>query len=340
MNADAIAAVAPVLVEVTRGDMVESRHRGAVAVVDASGRVVEAHGDIDRPVYARSAIKPLQALPLVETGAADALAVTPPEIAIACASHGGEPEHVRAVGAWLLRLGLTAADLECGAHPPRHGPSALALARAGEAPSALHNNCSGKHTGMVATCRHLGERIRGYIAPEHPAQLRIVRVFEEMCGLDLSRAPRGTDGCGLPQIGMPLRALAHGFARLGSPDALPPGRAAACRRIAAAMVAHPFMLAGTDRYCTQATLLARGKAVLKTGAEGVYLAAIPAAGFGISLKIEDGGTRAAEVAMTALLLRHAGLDDSQKSEFAALLAPKINNVAGRLVGGIAPAPGW
>jgi len=334
------SAAPPLLVEIRRGDMVESRHRGSVAIVDADGALVESRGDIAQPVYPRSAIKLLQALPLIESGAADAFAVTPPELALACASHGGEPPHVATVLAWLARIGLGVADLECGTHWPSTTAAAHALVRAGETPRAVHNNCSGKHTGMLATCRHLGEPTRGYIDPAHPAQRRILAVFEAMCGLDLSGAPRGTDGCSLPQIGMPLAALARGIARFGAPDALPAARAAACRRLAAAVTAHPFMLAGTDRACTRLNEIAAGKAVVKTGAEGVYVAAIPARGLGIALKIEDGAGRAAEIAIAALLDRHAGLSETQRAALAPLIAPPTVNAAGRTVGSFGPAPAW
>lgn len=332
--------IAPVLVEMWRGDMVESRHRGAFAVVDTAGRVVEAQGDVGRLIYARSAIKPLQALPLIESGAADAFAVSTQELALACASHGGEPAHVAAVGGWLDRLGLTADDLECGAHAPSHAPSARALLTTGQDPSPLHNNCSGKHTGMLAICRHLGDPTRGYIAFDHPAQRRVVAVLSAMCGRNLATAPRGIDGCGLPQLGLPLQALALAFARFGAPAYLPAGRQAACRRLAQAMRDHPFLIAGSGRFCTQAIEIAGGKALVKTGAEGVFAATIPARGLGIALKIDDGAARAAEAAMAELLVRHAGLDAAQTAALAGWRNAAIANVAGRPVGTIQPAPGF
>ena len=330
----------PIAVHVIRGDMVESRHRAAFAVVDEAGRIVEARGEIDAPVYPRSAFKPLQALPLVETGAADRFALTAEELALACASHGGEKKHAETAAGVLARAGLSEADLECGAHLPYHVPSAHALIREGRAPSALHNNCSGKHAGMLITARHMGEATRGYIAPDHPVQRRVLRAIEEMVGLDLSKAPRGVDGCGLPQIGIPLRALALAIARLGAPDALPQTRAAACRRIGAAMTAHPFMVAGTGRFCTSIMTIATGKVIAKTGAEGMYMAAVPARGLGIALKIEDGAARAAEVTLASLLARYADFDDAQRTRLDTLLTPPIQNVAGRLVGRIAPVPGF
>lgn len=330
----------PFLVDVSRGDIVESRHRGRYVVIDADGGIVASGGDIEAAVFPRSAIKFLQALPLVESGAADAFGAGPAELAIACASHGGEPRHVETVRAWLSRAGLGEADLECGAHLPTTASAAEALIRDGRKPGALHNNCSGKHAGMVTTCRHLGDPVRGYVRPDHPQQRRVVAVFEALLGLDLSRAPRGVDGCSLPQIAVPLRALALGIARFGAPDRLPDLRAAACRRLAAAVVAEPFMLAGTGRFCTRAIEACGGKAVIKTGAEGVYVAAIPARRLGIALKIDDGAARAAEVAMGRLLLAHAGLEGASRAALESMIAPTIANAAGRVVGSIAPAPGW
>ena len=207
-----VPSAPPILIEVTRGDLVESRHAGSAIVVDAAGKVVAAWGDPERPVFGRSAIKPLQALPLVESGAAEHFALGDAELCIACGSHGGEPEHTRLVEAWLSRLGLSPAALECGCQLPLHEPSAHALLRAGVAPGPQHNNCSGKHTGMLTHTVHRGEPTPGYIRPEHPSQQRVRAALEAMTGLNLATAPRGIDGCGLPQYGMPLRAMAHAMA--------------------------------------------------------------------------------------------------------------------------------
>ncbi len=322
-----------VLVDLRRGALVESRHHGIYAVVDTAGRLIDSSGDTGRVIYARSAIKPLQALPLVESGTP----ASDEDLAIACASHGGEERHVAVVSAWLVRLGLSEADLECGAHAPSYAPAARALYAAGQRPTQLHNNCSGKHTGMLATCRHTGETTLGYIGIDHPAQKRVRHALEEMCGLDLRTAPVGIDGCGLPQFGLPLDALALAFARFGAPDDLPADRAAACRRLGAAILKHPFLIAGTGRFCTRAIEICNGKVLLKTGAEGVFAAAIPARGIGIAVKIDDGAGRAAEVALAALLARHAGLSDSEVEALQPLLKPAITNVAGRIVGMLEPA---
>jgi L-asparaginase II len=327
----------PLAVEVTRGGMVESRHRAAVAVVDAAGTVVRAWGDIGRPVYGRSAIKPLQALPLIESGAADRFGVSVPEIALACASHSCEPRHVTAVAAWLARIGLTADDLECGSHLPSEDAAMRAAIRSGAPLTALYNNCSGKHTGFLATAVHLGEPLRGYIRYEHPVQQRILGVLEQTCGLDLGSAPRGVDGCGIPVIGIPLGNLALGMARLADPADLPPSRAAAARRITAAMAAEPFMVAGTGRFCTVVMQALGGKAVIKTGAEGVYCAALPDQGLGVALKVDDGAGRAAEVAMGAILVHLGVIDEDMRRQLADTLTPPVPNRVGLETGRIRPA---
>ena len=318
----------PVLVEVTRGDMVESRHRAAVAVVDAGGAVVLVAGNIEAPVYARSALKPLQALPLLETGAAEAFAVTDAEVALACASHSGEARHVTAVERWLPRIGCSLGDLECGSHAPFDEAAQQALLRSGAEPSPAHNNCSGKHTGFLTVARHLGVPTKGYIRYEHLVQQRILGVLEAMTGLDLGAAPRGIDGCGIPVIGLPLGNLALGLARLADPHDQPEARQAACARICAAMAAEPAMVAGTGRFCTRVIAATGGRALIKTGAEGVYCGALPELGLGLALKVDDGAGRAAE-ALVARLLHHLGALGPAAEQ---VLEQPIHNRAGVRVG--------
>jgi L-asparaginase II len=324
----------PLIVEISRGDMVESRHAVSFAALDAAGRPVEVRGDVQSPVYPRSAIKGLQALPLVETGAADRWKYGDAELALACASHSGEARHADTVLRILERLGLGAGDLECGSHLPYHEPSAAALIRSGASATPAHNNCSGKHAGFLATARHKGEPVRGYIRPEHPVQQRVTRALEEMCGTDLSRAPTGIDGCGIPVIGIPLEKLALGMARLADPAKLGEERRAAAERIRRAVAAEPFMVAGTGRFCTEMMTQLGARAFLKTGAEGVFCAALPEQGIGIALKAADGAGRASEAAMAHLLDRFGVLGDRDKEALARFLAPPIFNRAGRLVGAI------
>jgi L-asparaginase II len=329
----------PVLVEVVRGPLVESCHRGAVAVCDAKGGVVAAWGDIGRPVYPRSAVKPLQALPLVESGAADRFSLSDQELALACASHAGDAVHVALVGAWLSRLGLSAEDLECGAHPPADAAAARALIAEGGTPSALHNNCSGKHTGMLTTARHLGEPTRGYIAAEHPVQRRIARVLGEMADSPPERTPWAVDGCGIPTYGLPLSGIATAMARLARPDGLGPVRQQAATRLTAAMAAHPHLVAGSSRLCTE-VMQAAPSVLIKGGAEGAYAAILPQQGLGVALKIADGAGRAAEVAVLAVLRRLGCFTPAEEEALRSRIEPPVNNVVGKAVGVIRPAPKW
>jgi L-asparaginase II len=328
---------APILVEVLRGPMVESRHRGAVAIVDAAGKVVRSWGDIELPVYPRSATKPLQALPLVESGAADAFGLGPEELALACASHHGEPIHVSKVASWLARVGLAESDLECGAHLPYDVPSSQALIHDGVGPSQLHNNCSGKHTGFLCTAKCLGEQTAGYIEADHPVQIRVTAALESMTGLDLSRAPRGRDGCGIPVIGMSLHGLARAFARMADPAGLGDERRAAITRIMDAMIAAPVLVDGTGGLTAQVMTIAGAKVRLKPGAEGVFCAALPSLGLGIALKVEDGNGRGAQVAIMALLDGLGCFTAEQRMALHPFLAPKLHNVAGIEVGGLRAA---
>ena len=330
----------PVAVLVRRGDRVESTHRVAYAVADSGGALLHHEGDVRRPVFPRSAVKPLQALALIESGAAERFAVSERELALACASHAGEPMHTEAVSAWLARLGLDPSALECGAHAPNHEPTARRLIAAGQAASALHNNCSGKHAGMLTLALHLGVPIEGYIAPDHPVQQRIGAVLAAMSGGGL--APPAIDGCGIPTHPLPLANLAAAIARLGDPGPDPddaPGRAQACARIRAAMAAHPLLVAGSGRACSL-IMAAAPRVLVKTGAEGVYVAALPAQRLGLALKVADGASRAAVVALMALLKRLGALDPGAAAALGQLAAPELRNHAGRVVGRIEAAPGW
>ncbi len=330
----------PLTVEVTRGDMVESRHLGAAVVMDREGKIVHAWGDPDRVVYPRSAIKPVQALALIETGAAEALDVTDAELALASASHAGTPEHVSAVSRWLERIGLSPDDLECGGHEPLDPDAAKGLVRTGEAFGPVHNNCSGKHAGFLTTAMHLGEPVAGYTKPGHPVQERLKALLAEMSGADLTRAPEGTDGCGIPVFGMPLGAVALAMARMGSPENLDDGRAAAAKRIITAMMAHPFLVAGPDRFATNAMEAAPGRFAVKTGAEGMYCAILPGPGLGVALKIDDGAKRAAEVAMAAVLEHLGVLDEKAARALKPFLETPVTNVREDHVGQIRMGGGW
>jgi len=335
-----VTAANPVLVEVTRGALVESRHRGAAVVVDAAGKLVRAWGDVEQPIYPRSANKPLQAIALIETGAAARCGASDEEIALACASHHAEVRHVEAVAGWLARLGLGPGDLECGPQPPSHSAGIEALIRAGTPPSAIHNNCSGKHTGFLATAAQLGEPTRGYVAYDHPVQRRVTRTLADFYGLDAERLPWGVDGCGIPTIAVPLRALARGMAQLADPARLPAERAAAARRITGAITAHPLMIGGIASVASRLTEALAGAVIAKTGAEGVYSAVLPTAGWGIAVKIDDGAGRAAEIALAAVIERLRVLDMAETERLRRVVAPELHNRAGRVIGALRPGPGF
>lgn len=328
----------PVAVEVWRGDRVESRHRVRACVLDPQGGMILAVGDVDEPVFPRSAIKPFQALALVETGAADAFDVSGAELALACASHGGEPDQVALIEAWLARLGLDETALACGPHPPLHYASAAALARRGLAPCRVHNNCSGKHTGMLAAALRLAAPTPGYEQLDHPVQRHCAAAIAELAGLERLPAP-GIDGCGLPNHPLPLRALARAAACLADPAGCAPARGTALRRIGHAMRDHPRLVAGTGR-CGTAVMERLPGVLVKNGAEGTYLAALPASGYGIALKAEDGANRAAETALLALLDHLGALDEAALLDLAGFRTPLLHSFAGVPVGRVAPAAGW
>lgn len=299
----------PVLVELTRGALVESVHRGAIAISDAQGRIVYALGDIALPVYPRSALKPMQALPLLESGAADAFRVSDEEIALACASHSGEPMHTLRVAAWLARLGLGEPDLACGTHPVRFEPLAEELIRRGEKPTRIHNNCSGKHTGFLTVARHWNVATDGYERHDHPVQQAVAKAVGELAGIP-QELPWGVDGCAAPNFALPLGSFARALAQFADPQNLAPERTQTVQRIFAAMIAHPELVAGTGRMCTALMRAGGGRVAVKTGAEGVFAAIVPEAGLGIALKIDDGTGRAAETAI-AFLLDRLGIVDHE-----------------------------
>lgn len=315
----------PVLVEVSRGTRVESKHRGAYAVVDAKGGIVAAAGDIDVPVFPRSAVKAFQAIPLFESGAADKYQLTDAEIALCVASHSGEPEHAATAAGILKKAGLDKEALECGAHWPMGDAATRALAAKHEEPTALHNNCSGKHSGFLCFACAADFDPKGYVGRAHPVQREIKIVCEAMTGATLGDDVCGTDGCSIPTYAAPLHGIAQGFAKLGTGYGLEPKRAEAARRIFKAVAAHPFMVAGTGRFDTDAMNILRERVFMKTGAEGVYCASFPELGYGIALKIDDGATRASQAVMEALIAKFLPLDDETKLKLRALGEPHLKN---------------
>jgi L-asparaginase II len=327
----------PILVEVLRGDSVECVHRGAAVVCDAAGRVVFSLGDIERAIYPRSAIKALQALPLVESGAADRYGFGDAELALACSSHSGEERHVATASSMLARAGLGEGDLECGAHWPSGAAATHGLARSGGKPSALHNNCSGKHSGFLCFACSQGIPTSGYVGIDHKVQRFVAEAVGEVTGhrLDADTAV-GTDGCSIPTFAVPLTKLAHGFAKLATGEGVGPERAKAFARLRAACAAEPFMVAGSGRFCTDVMGLLGARVFVKTGAEGVFCAALPDQGLGIALKCVDGASRASEVMMAALIARLLPMNEAEAAKFRRFVTPVMKNWNGITVGGLRP----
>jgi L-asparaginase II len=315
------------LVAVRRGALVESFHRGRLAVCDPDGEVVEVVGDPEGYVYARSSAKPFQALPLVLSGAADALGLTDEELAVACASHNAEEPHLRSVRSILDKAGLSEDDLQNGAHPPLYAPAAMELACSGEEPGAIHGNCSGKHAGMLAVCVHRGWATGGYRNLDHPLQLWIMEITGRVCGVQTDEILLAGDGCGVPTFGMPLRNLATGFARLANGSSLPDELAAAVERVRRAMRKHSYLVAGTDRFDT--AVMGGTDLVCKSGAEIVFGAG-SAEGWGLALKISDGGARALRPAALAAFSRR-GVEVPVEPE-----SSPVHDLHGEVVGERAP----
>lgn len=293
----------PVLIEVTRGTLVESIHTGSIAIARADGSLALSLGDVARPVFPRSSIKSIQCLPLIESGAAEHFGFTRSDIALACASHVGTERHAGLAAAMLQKIGLGEAALGCGAHAPLGASAAKALWRSGHEPSQLHNNCSGKHAGMLATAKHLGEELDGYWHPDHPVQQRVHDIMSDLSGLPLGRDVMGIDGCSVPTWALPLSTLAGMFARLVTGEGLSAGRAAAYSTIMSACWAEPELVAGPGRADSVVMRKLPGRVFMKTGAEGVYCGGFPELGLGFALKIDDGTTRASAGTAMALVER-------------------------------------
>lgn len=281
------------LVEIVRGDLVESIHRGDLAVVDYTGRLLYSVGDPQGKItFIRSASKPIQAIPIITSGAADHFGFTEQELAVFCASHAAEQIHVETVLGILEKIGLTASALQCGRHLPFNKEAADKLVRSGQEPSEVHCNCSGKHSGMLALAQHMGWDVASYLSIEHPVQQAMLQSMATFAGMEAKDIAIGVDGCGVPVFGLPVYNMALAWARLANPEGLDSANAQAAQRITRAMTAHPLLVAGTGRLCTGLMTHLNGRLVAKSGAEGVYCVGILGQGIGIAVKIEDGNGRA------------------------------------------------
>ncbi|MBG1232488.1 asparaginase [Aestuariivirga litoralis] len=283
----------PIIAEVTRGNVVESQHRGFFTVVDETGKVLTSAGDPTVTFFPRSAIKAFQCLPLIETGAADRFGLNDEEIALCCSSHNGEPEHVRVARSILAKAGIDEACYECGAQMPYAKEASYQLIREGNNPLQVHNCCSGKHAGMLVLAKHLGASLTNYIDAEHPVQQAVAECLSRYTGENVKTAARGIDGCSVPTWALPLRSVALAFARLGRGDAH-------CQRIISAVRAHPEMVEGKGGFDTR-IMNAVPRLFIKYGAEGSFCGCIPHAGLGFTVKSDDGARRAVEVAIAQVL---------------------------------------
>ncbi|GAC1419142.1 MAG: asparaginase [Candidatus Velthaea sp.] len=330
-------------VRVTRGALVESVHSVAACASDVHGNVILALGDIDEPVYLRSAAKPFIAAAAVRAGAADRFALDDRELSVMTASHNGEFFHVAAVQSILKKIGASAADLQCGVHAISYEPAAAELAARGEKPTVLHNNCSGKHAGILALCRMLDAPLEGYLAAEHPAQRAILALCERVSDDRFGDDRLGVDGCGIPVYATSLRNAARSFARFAALTEIEPADAAALARIRAATIAEPAYIAGTARFDTDLIRAGGGRIACKAGAEGVHASALLDGGIGLVLKVIDGTRRAASPAAVALLQQLGALDAAQLATLAAHARVAVKNAAGVAVGEVSalqplPAP--
>ncbi len=309
------------MVELWRGGLLESTHRGHAVICDAAGEVVESWGDPGRVIFPRSSCKMIQALPLVESGAADAVGLTPAHLAFACASHQGQALHVEMAGKWLADLGLGESDLRCGAHEPYDKTERDRLIRAYESPCQLHNNCSGKHSGFLTVMRHLKAGPE-YVELDHPLQVAIKAATEEVTGE--AAAGYGIDGCSAPNFAMSMAGLARGMAAFAAAREDGSARARAMHRLSHAMATHPELVAGDGRACTELMQAMGGRVAIKTGAEAVFVAIVPEKKLGIAVKIEDGNARASEAVIVSLLARIGVLDLAHPAAQKRLPAPQIN----------------
>lgn len=330
----------PVLVNRWRGNSIESRHRGAVAIVDSSGRLIAALGDVQRSVFPRSSIKFLQAIPFVESGAVDAYGLDERHIALACASHNGEPIHVGLAQDWLSRLSLSHDDLECGAELPLHQGTQFDLLADGRGPQRIHHNCSGKHLGMLSTCCHLGEQTRNYRLYNHDAQKRWFEVLESLTNTRIMQLPWGYDGCAIPTLALPLQRIALSMARFGDDDFFKGARLDAVQRIRKAVTDNPYLVAGKERLCTDLMDRLAPGVLVKVGADGVYTAVISAHKMGVALKIDDGNDGAARVALGAVLQALGMISRDDLRALAEYLTPSIANSRGETIGRSEPSSDW
>lgn len=322
-------------IQVYRNGLLESKHQVHIAVVDAAGKLLYSYGDPSRISFPRSALKPFQAIPLIESGAADRFGFSDADIAICCASHSGEARHRTRVLNMLARIDADESFLRCGPHIPRDQEGYKQWIREGKELTPVFNNCSGKHTGMIATCIHLNEAVKNYYELDHPLQEQIIEQLKQICGIDNDQFSSGEDGCGLPAHRFPLYHMAVGFARLARPDLMVnQEHAVALKRIRDCMIAHPEMVGGSQRFDTDIMDALHEQVVTKMGAEGIQGIGLLESGLGIAIKVEDGNNRAASVAAMHVLEQLDLVRSDQYEQLKFHSEPLIKNTVGENVGQI------
>jgi L-asparaginase II len=322
------------MVEVSRGNVVESVHFGAAAVANARGEIIEGWGDVDTVIYPRSALKPIQAIALVETGAFEKLRLTQQHLALACASHRGETFHTELVARWLTHLGLDQDALACGPDQPMDPASAAMAIRDGHPKQRIYHNCSGKHCGFLSVCRHLDWPVQGYDCLDHPAQQLYLDALTELGDIDARALPFGIDGCSLPAAAMPIKAMAATMARFAEARAASPGRRSAMTAIHEAMRVHPQYVSGTDQPGVHIARATHGRVIVKTGAEGFIMAYVPAQGLALALKIADGEPRGRAPALIALLAATGMITATERRELVRVAELPVLDSTGKQVGRI------
>jgi L-asparaginase II len=325
-----------ILVNVRRGELTESVHHGHIAVVNDQGTLLNFSGNPKHLTFARSTAKLLQAIPLVEAGAAEQFNLTSEEIALCCASHNGEAAHVHTVESLLTKINKKDCDLHCGPHEPYHRPTAKAMRLNNIKPSTLHNNCSGKHAGMLTVAASIGTSDAYYYKIDHPVQQMLLQTFADMCETDAASIHLGIDGCGVPVYGLSIDRLAHAFAKMGTGASMTKARSKACQTLVQSLIKHPYYLAGSERFDTLLVEVTGGRIIGKMGAEGIFCGMIPQLKLGFTVKIGDGSERALYPAVMELLLQLQQITDQEYEKLKHFHQPDVKNWRKDVIGSITP----
>lgn len=320
------------LVHVYRGDSVESIHCGSVAVVDVKGTLRRSAGDAYFTTFMRSSAKPIQAMPVVFSGAAEKYGFTDRELSVMCASHNGETVHVETVRSVLQKIGVPEEKLSCGVHAPYHKPTADEMLRSGIQPQPIHCNCSGKHSAMLTLCTYYGWDLDAYIQLEHPVQQMMLDVMSDLTDVPRRDFRLGVDGCGVPVFGLPLYNMALSYARLSQPETLPVQYQESARVLTRAMYTEPMLVAGTGRFCTDLMRVMRGKVFAKVGAEAVYCVGFVGLGLGLAVKVDDGGSRGKELVVLKAMEDLGLISAEEIAQLGQYRHPEVKNHRNEVIG--------